>query len=281
MKEEIHISSRQLKVGILPQYGAMVSGILFRGREILHMEESYLGKRNTRAGGIPVLFPFAGKTKDDIYSVAGKKYSMPMHGFLKDQKFEICSLKKDSCELTVCGDEEIYRNYFPFPYQVKIDYAVSGNVFVTEFTVFNLGDRDFACSLGFHPYFVTSDKDRLDFEFGMQEYWDYTRNGQHGMMYEVPNLAQKMDHVFCGVPAQDIVLHNPVEGYSVWILTDKSFGVTTINTGFPGTCCIEPWQGLPNAANTCVGIQLIRAGGYKSFRYRLVFEECAVWEEGR
>lgn len=274
MKNEILIGSRQLNVRILPQYGAMVSGILFKGREILHMEESYLGRKNARAGGIPILFPFAGKTKDDSYSVAGRKYSMPLHGFLKDQNFEVCSLQKESCVLTVCGDEEIYNTYFPFPYQVTINYLISENVFFTELTVLNLTDQDLVCSMGFHPYFATSDKNRLDFDFGMREYWDYTRNGMYDIMPGVPDLAQEMDYVFRGTPAQEIVLKNPVEGYSVHLLADESFGVATINTCFPGVCCIEPWQGLPNAANTGEGLQRIKTGECKSFRYSLTFENC-------
>lgn len=274
MRDEIHISSRQLNVRILPQYGAMVSGILFKGREVLYMEENYLGKRNARAGGIPVLFPFAGRTKDDSYLVGGRKYSMPLHGFLKDQSFKPLSLDEKSCELTVCGNEEIYGTYFPFPYQVKIRYTVDESVLLTELTVLNLGCQDFGCAIGFHPYFAVLDKTQLKLDFGMREYWDYTKGGRHGIMHEAPDPARKMDHVFRGFPAQGIVLQNPPEGYAVRLMADDSFDVTTINTRFCGVCCIEPWQGLPNAANSGQGVQIIEAGGCRSFQYRLIFEDC-------
>lgn len=276
MENEIHISSRQLNVRILPQYGAMISGILFRGKEVLCLEEKYLGRRNARAGGIPVLFPFAGKTGNDSYLVGGEKYGMPLHGFLKDQSFQILRLGEADCELTVCGNEEIYGTYFPFSYQVKICYTVDGNVLLTELTVLNRGHQDFGCAMGFHPYFVTSDKTRLRLDFGMREYWDYTKGGRHGIMLEPPDPAQKMDHVFRGFPSRGITLQNPADGYAVKLAADDSFCVTTINTRFCGACCIEPWQGLPDAANSGQGLQIVKAGECRNFRYQLIFEDCTA-----
>ena len=267
----LHIENTSLKVRIMPEYGAMVAGIEMDGIHLLQMDESYLGKRNARAGGIPILFPFAGKTEGDCYEMSGRRYQMPLHGFAKDACFAVGFLEKDCCMLFFESSEATKEACYPFDFRFEVVYELDGSSLVTSARVCNRSKERMPCSLGFHPYFATSKKENLELEFDMREYWDYTNDGAHGFLEKPPVLADPLNHVFWGSAPQKIKLRNPTDGYMAALTTDSSFQAATLCTVFPGACCIEPWQGLPNCAATGIGTKWIESGCSQGFCYRIDF----------
>ena len=54
---------------------------------------------------------------------------------------------------------------------------------------------------GYHPYFLTPDRSRAKFRFGLTEFWDYTNidamgNPAHGLLNDELRLADEHDTVF-------------------------------------------------------------------------------------
>lgn len=265
------IKNSALKIEILPEYGALISDITMGDLHLLQMDEKFLGIRNARAGGVPILFPFAGKTEGDSYILYGKEYKMPMHGFVKDAVFAIELLEEERCKLTFKGSAKLKEFYYPFDFKFEVLYELQGNTLKTSAYVNNLSEKVMPCSLGFHPYFYTSNKENLKLDFGLREYWDYINNGAHGVMIDTPKLSEKLNHVFRGNAPQKMVLYNSADGYISILTTDDSFEVTTLCTEFPEACCIEPWQGPPNCANSQIGVQFIEPGACRVFTYSLEF----------
>ena len=65
---------------VVPSRGAIVAGLRIGGTEVLYLDRATLDDpaKNVR-GGIPVLFPFAGKLADGTLGLTGTK--MKQHDF--------------------------------------------------------------------------------------------------------------------------------------------------------------------------------------------------------
>ena len=43
----------------------------------------------------PILFPIVGRLKENKYKFEGKEYSLPQHGFARDEEFELVSASEE------------------------------------------------------------------------------------------------------------------------------------------------------------------------------------------
>ncbi len=96
-----------------------------------------------------VCFPLCGKCKDDLYTVDGKEYSLPNHGFLRER--EMVAEKVDSSRLVLTDrydDTTLLR--YPFKYEVKIEYVLDENKVNIYYDVKNLDDKTMYYSIGSH-----------------------------------------------------------------------------------------------------------------------------------
>jgi galactose mutarotase-like enzyme len=96
----IHNEDRSLTAEVSPEYGGMITTLQVERRDVLYLDETGFPDSPFTTGGIPVMFPFAGKTKNDTYEIEGMKFYMPKHGLVKNRAFSI----KDQTERTVTGD---------------------------------------------------------------------------------------------------------------------------------------------------------------------------------
>lgn len=209
-----------------------------------------LGIQTVIAGGIPVLFPFSGKTADDAYFIGSKKYSMPMHGLVKDATFSVERMEQSNCVLSFDPNRAIKRENYPYDFILLLDYTVKHNELIAKAIVKNNSDQPMPHYLGWHPYFKATDKKSLDFQFSMKEYYDYTKDGVKGVLKEKIDFSMNYDHVFMDLNPAKMVLKNPVDGYQAEIITDRFHNIVTICTKFDRCVCIEPWLAPPNAINT-------------------------------
>ena len=81
---------------------------------------------SVRHGGIPILFPFAGKCyhegqADKWSPAANSTRSMPTHGFAKDADFLIRSIDQSGFEVEMIQNEND-RNTYPFEYTFTVIY---------------------------------------------------------------------------------------------------------------------------------------------------------------
>ena len=59
----------------------------------------------------PILFPQVSKTRGFLYSVEGKEYHMPMHGFFRDLDLVPTSVKEDELVFETSDNEESLKIY--------------------------------------------------------------------------------------------------------------------------------------------------------------------------
>ncbi len=110
-------------------------------------DSRYWGRR------APVLFPICGGMNGDRYTLNGKEYHMPKHGFCRDAEFSVEYSDEKSAVFYIENDEERYK-LFPFIFRFEIKYAIVNGTLEVYYTVKNLGDGTMYFSVGSHEAYA-------------------------------------------------------------------------------------------------------------------------------
>lgn len=101
----------------------------------------------------PVLFPICGGMKDDSYTLGGKAYTMPKHGFCRDAEFAVESQTENEAVFYIEKTEERYA-YFPFDFRFYIKYKITDGTLEVHYIVDNLGKDTMYFSVGSHEAYA-------------------------------------------------------------------------------------------------------------------------------
>ena len=200
--KKILIACGALKAVVLPDFGGMVAELSIGEANVLRMDYGLLGLGNVLAGGIPVLFPFASRCENDEAEFLGKRYQMPLHGFAKDQPFEVTRTWPQGCELRL-EDNAATRRLYPFAFALTLAYELRETALHTTMRVENRGEVPLPFAAGFHPYFLTPCREQARCEMQMRAYWDYAHPeadgapAQRELQGEL-RLSDEYDAVFFG-----------------------------------------------------------------------------------
>jgi galactose mutarotase-like enzyme len=101
----------------------------------------------------PVLFPIVGKVKNNTYLVAGKEYSLPQHGFARDNVFTCIHSTSTTCTYRLNHSKESLR-VFPFEFELDIMYTIEHASLNIQYRIFNPSTHtELYFSIGAHPGF--------------------------------------------------------------------------------------------------------------------------------
>lgn len=117
--------------------------------------DEFLWEGDSRFWGrrAPVLFPICGGMEGDAYTLDGKRYHMPKHGFCRDAEFYLESATETEAVLYVESDEERYT-LFPFAFRFYIKYTIENGRLNVYYTVDNLDDKTMYFSVGSHEAYA-------------------------------------------------------------------------------------------------------------------------------
>lgn len=274
--KKVVIANESIQAVILPDFGGAVSELKVEGAEVLRMNYGMLGMSSVLAGGIPVLFPFVSRTRDDEAVFLGESYTMPMHGFAKDMPFELTRCWDCGCEVTLesCA---ITRRFYPYDFRLRIVYECVESSLRTTMHVENTGNVDLPFAAGYHPFFLVRDGDRTSFSFGLKEYWDYLRMDADGKptpgtLEGGVDLADSYDTVFFSGNADSEIVNHDL-GWRARLECGDTFDVITICTSLENAACVEPWQARPGAAHDPEACQVVKPGTAKSYIYSIQLEK--------
>lgn len=113
-----------------------------------------------------LLFPFPNRLGDGKFTFENKSYQFPIndvvndhaiHGFLCSQNFSVETQTTDRILLSYRYDGRL--TYYPFPFDVELEYTLKKAALSVSFKVSNLGKSNMPCAFGWHPYFYL---DHLD-----------------------------------------------------------------------------------------------------------------------
>ena len=213
-------------------------------------------------GHAPLLFPFVGRSRDDVYRLDGQAYAMPQHGFARRMGFALVEQTSEAVTFRLEADSAT-RAVYPFDFWLDMHFAIAGETLMMTATVMNRGEADMPFSFGYHPAFA----------------WPLPYGGateEHRIIFERPEPApiRKVAEE-PGLIARDVA-PSPVEGDTlaptyamferdalIWDNLDShslTWGVPGqrgLKIDFPDTpwlglwqkpgahyLCVEPWAGM-------------------------------------
>lgn len=250
------------RVTVVPSRGGLVTSLFARGREWLYLDEATLRDptQNVR-GGAPVLFPSPGKLQDERYAFGGHERAMKQHGFARRCAFREVSRHggpsgqaQVELELT---DSEATRAEYPWPFRLRILYALRGAQLTLTATVTNTGAEAMPFALGYHPYFAVPDAAKAECRVPTKSKraWDNVRREERDLgsidlaSGEVDlHLAELTSGAELLAPWGRVALGGHLRHWVVWTLPGRDF------------VCLEPWSAPRDALNTGAGLEVLAPG---------------------
>jgi galactose mutarotase-like enzyme len=235
---------------LAPSRGGMVSRFFVRDVPVLFLDEATLRDRNKSVrGGIPVLFPIAGKLRDNRYALGGRSFTMKQHGFARDLPWTVLDEStRDGASVTLgLTASGATRMQYPFEFELRYTVRLRGGALSVDQRIENQGDVPMPIQPGLHPYFFVPDGIKGDVRIDT----DATRghDNKTGTDVEVTppiELAGREVDLFlydhhprettlhradrAGLPAVHIEFGADQGVLVVWTLPGRDF------------VCVEPWR---------------------------------------
>jgi galactose mutarotase-like enzyme len=273
--ETVHLEDEAsgASVRVAPSRGGMVTRFEVGDTPVLFLDETTLRDPSKSVrGGIPILFPIAGKLPGDRYAVGGQLFSMKQHGFARNLPWTVVEESTGdgasvSLELEASAAT---RAQYPFEFALRFTYRLRGEVLSVEQRIENRGDTSMPIQPGLHPYFVVPDAAKAAVRIDT----DATRGhdnllGQDVTITTPIALAGRDVDLFLydhgprettlhrpGLPSVRIEFGRDQTVLVVWTLTGRDF------------VCVEPWRFRPGSLATG-SAPCVAPGGFESTTLQL------------
>jgi galactose mutarotase-like enzyme len=237
--QALSLANGDVSAEVVPARGALVTALKVGGTDVLYLDRATLEdpSKNVR-GGIPILFPYAGKLVDETFVPAGTR--MKQHGFARNKAWTVRAQRPDAVRLGLVQDADT-RAQYPYAYDVEYGVHLLPRGLQVELIVHNTGDKPLPVSPGWHPYFrcpaaakarVTGDVAGLDTgQFTDDREFDFGLPAPAGgrARFEVPGLgpllisfSPAMRHLqFWSQPGKDFVCLEPFYGPNDTVNTER------------------------------------------------------------
>ncbi len=252
-------------VELIPERGALVTSFRVAGREALYLDEATLLDRTKNVrGGIPVLFPIAGKLTGGKFRAEGQAYALAQHGFARTSAWDVVGEQTDGDARVVLSlsSSDATRAAFPWDFEVRLTFALAGDTLAIEQRYANRSSRPMPLHAGFHPYFLVPDaeKSRTTIATDATRAFDNTR-GTTGPFGGFDLTLPEVDlHLLDHTPRRTQLTRPGGDG--VIVSMDGSFATLVVWTlAGKGYVCVEPWTAPGDAMNTGTGLLMVPPGG--------------------
>lgn len=252
-------------VELVPERGGLVTRFAVAGREVLYLDPATLAdaSKNVR-GGIPILFPCAGRLKSDQYTAYGKTIAMKQHGFARNRPWRVLAREAGPERARVVlglASDESTRALFPWDFELRFAFELAGRTLTIAQEYQNTSPEPMPLHAGFHPYFRVPDaqKARASVTTDATRAYDNT-TGQTGPFTGIDLTAREVDLHLLDHKLQGSRLALG-DGTAVRLETDDSFSTLVVWTlAGKDFVCVEPWTAPGDALNTQSGLILLPPG---------------------
>lgn len=243
--------------------GAELQGLYSKETNIEYLwngDSSFWGKHS------PVLFPIVGSLKSDKYVFNNQTYSLPRHGFARDNEFKAEKINELEAVFTLTDNAETLKVY-PFPFELKLTYQIIDRKLILKYTVTNTGSKKMYFSLGAHPAFAVPNTPNTIYEdyylaFNDDEkltYWKL-KDGLVDDETETIELNRHKLNLKHDLFYNDALVFKTLQSNCISLLNTKNdFGLHFHFDDFPffgiwaakdaPFVCLEPWCGVADGTN--------------------------------
>ena len=124
----------------------------------------------------PNLFPYIARLTKGTYTVHGKEFHLPIHGFLPAAEMKAEAQEESLLVLRLDADESTLACY-PFVFTLRIRYELNQDTLRIVYEVENGGTEEMYFGIGGHPGFQVPLEDGLSFE---DYFLEFESEGQSG-----------------------------------------------------------------------------------------------------
>lgn len=154
-----YIENEYYKVGV-KEYGCELTSVYSKNSSYEYL---WQGEESIWYGQSPILFPIVGRLIDDEYTLNGKKFAMPKHGFARKTQWQLLNKEEDSMSFILSESEDTLKIY-PYCFDLIVSYTLCDNKLTVNHCVVNKNDFEMYFSLGAHPGFNCAIGDILEFD---------------------------------------------------------------------------------------------------------------------
>ena len=243
---------------IVPERGGLITSWICQGREMLYFDQSrFEDTSKSIRGGVPVLFPICGDLPENKLHLNDKEYSINQHGFARDNTWEISSLN-DNCGVNLrLNEDQLSLLSYPFYFTVEIEIRLKINSLELISTVTNKGGNTMPFSLGFHPYFLVKDLEKVKIDGLPDKCFDHLTMTEASTSNQLKNLNKGID--FISKTNHLLSLYDQVDDITLELTSDKNFHYNVVWTDPPRKMiCLEPWTSPRNAMISRKNLILLR-----------------------
>ena len=208
----------------------------------------------------PILFPIVGTLKNNTYTIEGKEYHLPRHGFARDMEFQLIEKTENSAVFSLESNSETLKKY-PFEFELQLIYTLEDTSLHIEYKVINKSGKKLPFSIGAHPAIALPENfENYAFEFEKEEVLKY-------YLLEndlISNKTKVLETTNGTVPLNyklfenDALIFKTLESKSLNILEKSKPYINVDFKDFPSLglwtkdqapfICIEPWLGYSDTS---------------------------------
>ncbi|MDQ6469633.1 aldose 1-epimerase family protein [Flavobacterium sp. LHD-80] len=209
----------------------------------------------------PILFPIVGTLKNNTYTVNGKEYQLPRHGFARDMEFQLIEKTGNSAVFSLESNEETLKKY-PFEFELQLIYTIEGASLNIEYIVINKNDEKMPFSIGAHPAIALPENfESYSFKFEKEESLKFNLLENDLISNKTENLKTINNVVPLNYKLfeNDALVFKTLESNSLTILENSKPYIEVDFEDFPSLglwtkdqapfVCIEPWFGYSDTSN--------------------------------
>ncbi len=259
--ETLFLSDGLAEVELVPARGALLTRYAVRGDEVLFLDEATLvdPTKNVR-GGVPLLFPIAGKLPGDAWAGG----SMSQHGFARKAAWTVASAVADETMARVecvLRPSDATRSGWPFDFEARWAVSLYDGRLLMEWTLTNPGPEPLPWQFGIHPYFRVplAQKGRARVQTGATRAFD-NRTGKTGPVPPIDFSGEEVDLHLLDHDRAGATLDRG-DGSRVELSWTPQFSTLVLWT-LPGKdfICVEPWTAPGGALASGLGLRHLAPG---------------------
>ena len=221
-----------------------------------------------------ILFPFANRIEKGKYVYKNKTFQLvcnevqnhnAIHGLVHDKPFEIIntSIFKESSSIELSYTERTGQDGFPFQYTLTLRYELSSDALSLTLKVKNEDEHAFPYTMGWHPYFNSSNLAQSQLLFSAHKEFvnnemgipitsiEFTRN----MPFKLDQI--ELDHAFA-LDSDKVNFYTPEYQLTINGFDDEDNYLQVFTPKSPGKIAIEPMTGISNSFNNKIGLKILK-----------------------
>ena len=237
---------------ITPERGGMITGFTLDEDEYIWVRRPNFSECNRPRFAVPILFPSCSNPDGGVHIFDGKPYPMETHGLADLCPWEVDSVGPDGVTLML-QSTPLTKFLYPFDFTLLVTYNLAGRTATIDLTVINDGDKPMPFSFGYHPYFVASKLENVDFDIHCATCSEDAK-GEQPAAPEKITLTRKEGadnsiRLLTGVEFP-MVFTDSGNGHKVTVDADDSFTNGVLwQQDAESFVCMEPWNGWANSVN--------------------------------